>query len=25
MGGGVKFKCADVKKIIAEDGNYWFI
>ena len=22
MGGGVKFKCADVKKIIAEDGNY---
>jgi hypothetical protein len=22
MGGGVKFKCADVKKIIAEDGNF---
>lgn len=22
MGGGVKFKCGDVKKIIAEDGNY---
>jgi hypothetical protein len=22
MGGGVKFKCADVKKIVAEDGNF---
>jgi hypothetical protein len=22
MGGGVKFKCADVKKIIAEDGSF---
>jgi hypothetical protein len=24
MGGGVKFKCADVKNIIEEDGQFWF-
>jgi hypothetical protein len=24
MGGGVKFKCSDVKNIIDEDGNFWF-